>query len=473
MRFIAFASDYDETLACAGRVARGGISALEALAGSGRKLLLVTGRELADLADVFPQLNLFDRIVAENGAIIYRPATRETKLLAERVPERFVEALRKRGVAPLSVGQVIVATREPNEGIVLETIRDLGLELQVVFNKGAVMVLPSGINKGSGLRRALRELGLSAHNCVGVGDAENDHAFMSITECSAAVANALPTLKDRADIVTTHEATAGVIELIEQLLADDLRRYQGRLSRHDILIGEDERGRPVRLPIDGPVVLIAEASGAGKSAIATALIERFKEQAYQYCLVDPEGDDDGLDGAVSLGTAESAPALDEVRQILANPESNCVLNLSRMHLEDRLRFVAGLLLQVEELRARCGRPAWIAIDQAHRLLPASGATPLIGSKLHSALLITVDPAQLAPEVLASVDQVIAVGNAAAATLEQFAALVGAGVPPTPTSLAAGEALLWRWRCGEAPIRLRAAESRELIQHAIERRCTGA
>jgi HAD superfamily hydrolase (TIGR01484 family) len=62
---------------------------------------------------------------------------------------------------------------------VLETIRELGLELQVIFNKGAVMVLPSGINKATGLRAALDELQLSPHDAVAVGDAENDHAFRS------------------------------------------------------------------------------------------------------------------------------------------------------------------------------------------------------------------------------------------------------------------------------------------------------
>ena len=226
MRFIAFACDYDETLARLGRVSPEGVLALKQLAASGRKLLLVTGRELDDLLSVFPAADLFDRIVAENGAVLYRPATRERKRLAERAPEELVDLLNRRGVSPLSVGEVIVATLEPNQETVLEAIRELGLELQVIFNKGAVMVLPSGVNKGTGLRHALRELGISAHNCVAIGDAENDHAFLSISECAVAVANALPTLKERADMVTAHEATDGVIELIDQLCSDDLRRWE-------------------------------------------------------------------------------------------------------------------------------------------------------------------------------------------------------------------------------------------------------
>ncbi|HEV2729789.1 MAG TPA: HAD hydrolase family protein, partial [Terriglobales bacterium] len=65
-------------------------------------------------------------------------------------------------------------------------------------------------NKASGLKAALDELSLSFHNVVGIGDAENDHAFLAVCECGVAVANALPALKDRADIVTAGDH--GVIE---------------------------------------------------------------------------------------------------------------------------------------------------------------------------------------------------------------------------------------------------------------------
>ena len=148
----------------------------------------------------------------------------------------------------ISVGRVIVATWEPHEKTVLETIRDCGLELQVIFNKGAVMVLPAGVNKATGLRAALAELNLSPHNAVGVGDAENDHAFLSICECSVAVANALPAVKAKADIVTFADHGAGVTELIDEMLADDLAsRESGPLARHDIPLGKNAAGQADRL----------------------------------------------------------------------------------------------------------------------------------------------------------------------------------------------------------------------------------
>src|SRR5204863_455237 len=115
MRYLALATDYDGTLAHDGRVDRTTLAALGRLRRSGRRLILVTGREADDL------LNLFDA--------------------------------------------------DPFDG---------------------------------------------------VGDAENDHAFLAYCERGVAVANALPALKEMADLVTRADHGAGVVELIDHLLADDL-----------------------------------------------------------------------------------------------------------------------------------------------------------------------------------------------------------------------------------------------------------
>jgi hydroxymethylpyrimidine pyrophosphatase-like HAD family hydrolase len=221
MYFHALATDYDGTLATHGRVDEETLAALRRLRDSGRRLLLVTGRELPDLMATFPQLDLFDRVVAEDGALIYRPETQEEKPLAEPPPPRFAQTLRDRGV-PATAGKVIVSTVQPHEQTVLEVIRNLGLELQVIFNKGAVMVLPSGVNKATGLVAALKELGLSANCVVGVGDAENDHAFLRACGFAVAVANALPAVQREADWVTVGDHGAGVREVIAELFAGDL-----------------------------------------------------------------------------------------------------------------------------------------------------------------------------------------------------------------------------------------------------------
>ena len=131
--------------------------------------------------------------------------------------------MRAAGVDPLSVGRVVVATVEPHQVVALETIHRLGLGHKVVFNKGAVMLLPPGVDKASGLAVALGELGIGPDCAVAIGDAENDHALLGLCGFGAAVANALPALKERAHYVTCGERGAGVVELVDLLVGGDLR----------------------------------------------------------------------------------------------------------------------------------------------------------------------------------------------------------------------------------------------------------
>jgi phosphoglycolate phosphatase (TIGR01487 family) len=213
-----FATDFDGTLAHEGHVPEGALNGLKALHDAGYLVFMVTGREIEDLATVFSHMDLFDLIVAENGGLLFSPRDSMAQCLAEPPPMKFAEMLHSRGVAPISFGHVIVATWEPHQSAVLEAIRELGLELRVIFNKGAVMILPPGVNKASGLQVALDLYGLTPAEVVAVGDAENDHAMFDLARFPVAVANALPVLKEHAKFVTTQPRGEGVIELIDMLL---------------------------------------------------------------------------------------------------------------------------------------------------------------------------------------------------------------------------------------------------------------
>ena len=360
MYFLALAADYDGTLAMDGVVDENTLAALRRLKETGRRLLLVTGRELADLSSVFPNLELFDRVVAENGALIYDPESRREEAVASSPPPLFVQRLEERLVAPLSIGRSIVATTEPHETTVLEVIRDLGLELQIIFNKGAVMVLPPGVNKATGLTAALRELELSAHNVVGVGDAENDHAFLKTCGCSAAVANALPLVKESADLLLTGAGGAGVIELIERISHDDAEIIPA--ERHGIPLASTAGGNELLIEPHRGGVLIAGQSGIGKSTLATALTERMAERGFQFCVFDPEGDYAELEHAVSLGDAATPPQTDEVLKLLGKAETNVVVNTLNFALAERPPYFASLLPR-NRRAARAHRSAALALDR--------------------------------------------------------------------------------------------------------------
>jgi hydroxymethylpyrimidine pyrophosphatase-like HAD family hydrolase len=451
MRFLALAADYDGTLAHDGRVDEATLDALRRFNESGRKLLMVTGRELEDLKRVFSHLDLFRLVVAENGALLYDPHSQSERVLAPAPPPAFCEELKRRNV-PIGPGKSIVATNHPHETTVLEVIREMGLELQVIFNKGSVMVLPSGINKGSGMQVALKEMGLSAHNVIGVGDAENDHAFLSTCECSVAVANALDSVKERCDLVMESPRGAGVVELVRRVLKDDLESAREQLKRHSILLGENEQGEKVGIEPYGPSVLISGPSGSGKSSALTGMLERINEAGYQFCLIDPEGDYEDFEGAVNTGDAERPPSVKEVLAML-DTFQNVVVNLLGIPLNDRPGFFAQLLPQLQERRAQFGRPHWLVVDEAHHLLPDSWqpAPVAIPQQLYSTVFVTVHPDHVSRAALRTVGAVLAIGAEPGKTLKDFAERADIELPGDggEVKLEKGQALAWL-REGERP-----------------------
>jgi hypothetical protein len=302
------------------------------------------------------------------------------------------------------------------------------------------------VNKATGLHAALTEMGLSPHNVVAIGDAENDHAFLAACECGVAVANAIDSLKAHADWVTPGGHGAGVTELVDALLRDDLAELAPRLTRHDVALGRDVADGDVRVPAYRASMLVAGTSGGGKSVIVTGLIERMTAQGYQQCIIDPEGDYVHAEGAVVLANAKHAPTVDEVIDVLASPGHSVVVNLLGLPLDQRPLFTTALLPRLLELRARLGRPHWIVLDEAHHLLPTTwqAAEPALAGQLMGMLLVTVHPKHVSPVVLRAVNQVLATGREPQAALDEFAAVRGQPAPrlPDATSLAPGEAFLW-------------------------------
>lgn len=231
MRYLALAADYDGTLAQDGHVDEETLRALRAVLASGRRLILVTGRELPELQNAFPEIGLCDVVVAENGGLLYWPADDREEVLGESPPAEFVAEMTRQDVKPFSVGRVIFASWRPHEGRILETIQRLGIGYQIIFNKGAVMALPCNVNKATGLAAALSRLTIPAEQVVGIGDAENDHAFLETCGVAAAVDNALPALKERCDLVLQRDHGRGVAELIGRILEDDLESLGPRQPR--------------------------------------------------------------------------------------------------------------------------------------------------------------------------------------------------------------------------------------------------
>jgi HAD superfamily hydrolase (TIGR01484 family) len=448
MRFAALATDYDATLAKDALVETETIEALRRLRRTGRRAILVTGRTLNNLREVFPCLAEFDSIVAENGGTLYNPATCSERLLANGPPEALVKLLRERTRLPFEVGHVIVATSQIEKQAVLESIQELGLEMHIIFNKGSLMILPSGVNKATGLHAALKTLGLSIHNVAGIGDAENDHALLAACELSAAVANALPTVKERVHVVTKRGYGPGVVELIDEMIADDLARYDARLGQ-SVLIGRDRESREVAVKACD-IKVVCGPSGAGKSTFTTSFLESLSSAGYQFCAIDAEGDYELFPNAVVFGNADHVPTVSEIAKALSTPTQNVIVNLLGLEYEHRPAMFQTLFSHLEELRSKTGRPHCLILDEAHHFIqegmvssasyleayssdPASGLT-----------VITVNPERLPAGTLKRSRLVVIAGDEPLQTLQTFCARAGLPCPDgVPIRIKEKEMLGWR------------------------------
>jgi len=452
MRFAAVAVDYDGTLATEGLVQAPTVGALEQLIASGRQCILVTGRMLRELLPLFPQAELCARIVAENGAVLYRPSTREQRLLAPEASTALADALRAKGVMPLDVGDSIIATVRPHEVTVMEAIRDLGLEHQVIFNRESVMILPPGINKASGLKAALEELKLSPHNVVGIGDSENDHALFQASELAVAVNSAVPTLREAADWVTMRPNGAGTAEAMLALVADDMATHAKRLTRHRVTLGSSRDGVSLTVSPVEENVLIAGTSGSGKSTLAHGILEQLIDKGYQTCVIDPEGDYQSIEKMIIFGNSQRGPTVAEVLTAMDNPSTQVIVNLVGLPLQDRPSFFFELLPQLQERRNRTGRPHRVLVDETHHLLPTKWRATVASMRdLKGMLFVTVHPDQLSPHVLDTVDIAVALGERPSSTLQAVANHKGLSLPPiSDAELKPGEAVLWRVAAGQSP-----------------------
>jgi len=451
MWYHVIACDYDGTLATDGRIAPETLAALGRVRHAGRRVVLITGRRFDDLLVVCPELDFFDWVVAENGAVLYEPRAKRVDDLAAPPPAAFLAALERAGV-PFSAGRVIVATEVPHETAVLRAIHDLGLELQIIFNRESVMVLPAAVSKQSGLEEALRRLGVPAHNAIGVGDAENDHAFLRLAGFAVAVGNAIPSLIAEADLVTRAANGAGVREFVDSWLLAGQEPFRPR----SIAVGVEDDGTPVTLPVRGPNLLVTGASGSGKSTLAGVFVERLVHDKYVVCLLDPEGDYRPLaeqEGIVVLASEPGTEAnrAEEIGRLLRHRSTSVAIDLSSLDRSERVRAAARFLHAVQRLRAETGAPHWVLIGEAHHLFPRGGsvAEAMFDFEWRGVCLITSDPDQVAPSVLAVAERVLA--TSIAAVTERLPLLPRDAVPGG--ELDADEALDITRSAG-APLRVR-------------------
>ena len=375
----------------------------------GVHIVLVTGRILAELEAVFPDVaDHVDAIVAENGAVLAMTNGARVRELVSAVDPALVDRLSEAGIQARQ-GLAIVACHGADEHAVVDELGRLGLECQLVHNRSELMVLPSGTNKGTGLGHALARLGYSLHDAVAVGDAENDHSLLDAAEVGVAVANAVASLKEHADVVLDEADGEGIVSLLRSVRAGDAPwRERSRLR---LRLGTDDAGNPVELSTRPANVLIAGESGQGKSYLAGLVAEQLIDLDYSVVILDPEGDHAGLSrlrSAIVVGGDLPPAPTEVVMSLLDRNDASIVIDLSSLDVGERDHYLRCFPAEIEASRRASGRPHWVLVDEAHDTVASNeAALGVFEPSGKGYCFVTWRPGTLSRVALAALDVVLA------------------------------------------------------------------
>ena len=370
-RYRAVAVDFDGTLTTGGRPRPEVLAAMARFRRHGRRIVMVTGRIMEELLGVFADVeDHVDGIVAENGGVFYRAG--QSQLLARSVEPALLARLSSGDVAARA-GEVLVATGAAHLDYVSHCVAELGLECQLIMNRSELMVLPSGVSKGTGLRAGLAEFGISRHNAIAIGDAENDHSLLHSCEVGVAVANAVPALLAAADVVTIGQDGDGVIEVLNPFNDADSPPLALPTvpQRWHITLGTDPAdGTPVRLAAAHENLLIVGPSHSGKSYVAGLIAEQLVRLGYRIFAFDPEGDHAQLctlPGVIAVGGTEPLVPPSHLLSLIGHRMGGVVIDLSLRPRGEAVEFLQRIPAVIEAHRHATGLPHWVLVDEAHQL----------------------------------------------------------------------------------------------------------
>jgi hypothetical protein len=269
------------------------------------------------------------------------------------------------------------------------------------------MLLPQGVSKGTGIRQEIRELGLSPHDVLALGDAENDLELFEACGFAGCPLNAVPALRDRADWVFPGEnGRAIAAAIVGPILGGELRVDQS--PRHRLEVGwAPGTAERVTIPSGDINLLVPGDPDSGKSWFAGSLVERLQESSYATCVIDPEGDYRALEELPGIDWFEIRDP-ESVEQAVArferDPAACAVMDFSVLTHPQKVRLIETTLDLVRRLRRRLGRPHWIVVDEAHYSLHPSGVRETaIGLDRKGFCLVTYKPSWLRRSVLQGID----------------------------------------------------------------------
>ncbi len=192
------------------------------------KVILITGHTFATVSTLSQYIGTSGPVVAENGCVIGykwepillgKPINEKEKLI------KIMEDLGFKLTKSSNFKFIDIAFRrtEKSANITNEELHKIlsseGFENLEISDSGfAVHIAPKGLNKGSGLIKALEMLNIPPSEALFIGDGENDLPAFKVAGVSVAVNNAPATVKKHADLVTNESYGKGFVEMAKMLL---------------------------------------------------------------------------------------------------------------------------------------------------------------------------------------------------------------------------------------------------------------
>ncbi|MBD3312941.1 glycosyltransferase [Candidatus Woesearchaeota archaeon] len=190
---------------------------LEELKSVGIDLFLATGRNIHFVKKLCNSLDYWRCVIAENGAVIYFPKTKKTVTINTLHMTRAKKIIRNIGLEGCVIGKVIASIRAKDEAYVRKELGELAEHVTFSRNVDEIMVLPKNVDKGLGIRLAMRYLNIDVEKTIVVGDAENDVDMFLNPGFKFALANSHQKLKKLADQTSKKPSIQGIMELIEKI----------------------------------------------------------------------------------------------------------------------------------------------------------------------------------------------------------------------------------------------------------------